>query len=287
MGLYTNLTGLHNGLYSNDISVSKKYLFDFHPGAYVGYSCQRLSSLYRGAAIQCTFTGYGDVDVPFLGSTIDYGFIAQRADNLTVTVKKIYDQSGNGRHAILGTAAKIEIYNSTTGLNFQTNKKYLQFQIYGNIGYNVSNPSLSESNYTVYTSFLPNTDYSSRTLQYMFDTQTGRLIIAGCALTAGKPGYYDGTWNTSTAAVNLSEQYLTWALGYPVGNIYRNLTNIYSGSYTKKAIGGSVAMGDGYDLSGVADFSGNMNDFIIYPSCHPIDKITGIIHLRNQVFNIL
>lgn len=99
---------------------------------------------------------------------------------------------------------------------------------------------------------------------YLFDTQTGRLVLwsPGPALHVG---FYDGTVrDSSTAASTAGLEVYEFNLASGSAVLRRNGTSILSTGYTQTAIGGAVSLGSDYTGSANPSFDGQIAEVIVY-----------------------
>lgn len=129
----------------------------------------------------------------------------------------------------------------------------------------LTNPA---GNYTFFIA-LKQSD-TSELSDYVFDTQTGRLILA-YPYTANNIGYYDGVWSGTPLTYNDFIN-LSFILNNSGSSIYKDNTLLTSGlAYTQRAIGGNVAIGSNY--VGANPFGGVMENFMIYNKVLPMQEI--------------
>ena len=100
-------------------------------------------------------------------------------------------------------------------------------------------------------------------LGYLFDAQTGRLVLASEGPNTGEVGFYDGEW-TYGSYLGTGWKLISFILdGSSNGVIYVNGVFDGSGAYTQKAIGGARAIGSRYDGSATY-FNGDIGEIIVY-----------------------
>lgn len=126
--------------------------------------------------------------------------------------------------------------------------------------------ALSQASGDLTAFFVISPDSSSNFGNYLFDTQTGRLVLADNVSTSGgHPGWYDGSWHQWSGLQVFGEAcVLEYNLASGSGVLYRNDQAILSASYTQQAIGGAVALASSYDGTPGACFDGRISEVIIY-----------------------
>lgn len=119
-------------------------------------------------------------------------------------------------------------------------------------------------------------------IQYLFDTETGRLVIATLTDTSGKVGWYDGTWR-SIANAAAGFQILCWNLtSGGNGEIFRNGTSLGTAAYSAKAIGGVIGLFQVYD-QWTAWVVGDLAEFIVYDSAlGAVDRVSIENYLNSK-----
>lgn len=106
---------------------------------------------------------------------------------------------------------------------------------------------------------------STAATNYLFDSQTGRLIFA-TGSGSGSPGklaFFDGAWH-DIANATTGWQILTWVLtSGGNGEIFRNGTSLGTAAYTAKAIGGTTALFAAFDNGGNR-MSADIGDVLLF-----------------------
>ena len=162
-------------------------------------------------------------------------------------VARWQDKSGNARHATQSTSSKrpVRKTNQQNGLD--------ALQLDGANGCFGISMSLGASNWTYFFAVRPATSSSNNNVRYLFDSETGRLIVAQHASGSyNSVGFFDGTWKEVALATTAS-QVLTYKLDSSGTNarIYRNGVAVGSAaSYTQKSIDGAVGLFSAYDQAG-------------------------------------
>jgi len=96
----------------------------------------------------------------------------------------------------------------------------------------------------------------------LFDTATGRLMIATLSNPANTVGWYDTGWK-SIAAATTNFEILTWVLtSGGNGEVFRNGVSLGTAAYTARAIGGATTLLSRND--GLANLSADLGEFLIY-----------------------
>lgn len=104
---------------------------------------------------------------------------------------------------------------------------------------------------------------STTALQYLFDTESGRLVIAH-SFTGNNVAWFDGTSHLIAPATT-GAQRLVYIFSGSTGTIYRDNASLGSDSHTATAIGGAVAIQASY--SGVGgNFNGDLSALCIIGS---------------------
>jgi len=177
-------------------------------------------------------------------------------------VARWQDKSNNARHATQSTSSKrpVRKTNQQNGLD--------ALQLDGaNDCFGIS-MSLGASNWTFFFAVRPATSSTPSDVRYLFDSETGRLIVAQHASGSyNSVGFFDGTWKEVALATTAS-QVLTYKLDSSGTNarIYRNGVAVGSAaSYTQKSIGGAVGLFAGYEQAG-APADGLVYEVLLYSS---------------------
>lgn len=166
--------------------------------------------------------------------------------------------------AVKGTANDYSVsQNNGTPTNVLFNRVGADF----NGSTDISVTGLTSTNGTYTFSMWAKSSFADSTTDYLFDTQSGRLIIAWFGNTNGKIGYYDGSWHEPGDAPNDGAwHHIVFLLDgvNSEGKVYIDGTQLgATQTYTSKNIGGNVNIGGFY--SGAANnFTGNIKDFRIY-----------------------
>lgn len=86
--------------------------------------------------------------------------------------------------------------------------------------------------------------------QFLLDSQTGRLVIESeYNGVAGHVAYFEGTDGAQDAgAAYDGPQILTFDLRVGSGKVYRNGQLIFTGAYTRTALGGTIVLGGAYNI---------------------------------------
>lgn len=104
---------------------------------------------------------------------------------------------------------------------------------------------------------------ANTTLEYLFDTATGRLIMAFQAGTITKMGWNDGAWKEPGIAIT-GWQILTFVLTSGAnGEIFRNGVSLGTAAYTATAVGGATVLGAKH-TAGANWFPGDIGEFLVY-----------------------
>ena len=168
-------------------------------------------------------------------------------------VYQINDKSGNSKNAVQTTEAKRYAYK----VNIKNSLSVLSSNdVQG--GYSLTGLTSTSGSYTFFFVF----DRLS-TANWMFDTQTGRFVLA----TSNSGNY---SWNDPGGWHNIASTTTGWqSLTYHFtsggnGVIYKNGSSLGSAAYTTRNIGGRVGLFSDYTVIGTK--SGNHSEIIIYDS---------------------
>jgi hypothetical protein len=184
------------------------------------------------------------------------------------------DQSGNGKDGLQATAGKRGLLK----LNIQNGRPVVRLDGVDD-WYVLTGLTHASGPRTVFAAVgLP--DYSAATLKYLFDSATGRLILAAASDVAAQVGWFDGAWKKpGTPATTTGFQVLTWDLQTGTGEMLRNGTSLGTAAYTNVAIGGAVGLGASSD--GAGSFSApDIGEFLIYPALTVAQRNQVISYLR-------
>ena len=181
------------------------------------------------------------------------------------------DKSGNGYHATQTNAT----YKPTYKTNIKNGLSVARSD--GNDMLSLSPVSTSGS----YTFFFVYTVPDNGTDDWLFDTQSGRLVLAH--------DYGDGVaWNATVwrkiAALQTGWQILTFSfVSGGNGTIYRDGASLGSAGYSAKNIGGSSRLFGAYDSLGSNGIIGDFAEVIIYESAlTETDRGTVHTYLNNK-----
>lgn len=143
-------------------------------------------------------------------------------------------------------------------------------------------PSAASGNYTAFLVFTPVSQFGG---QYIFDSQTGRLIIGARSATTGDSGWFDGAWREGSGTLATNQLHLiTYQLNSTgtSGNVTIDGANVVNAVYTAKAIGGSIGFGGNFSLSG-SFITGYVGEFRLYPSDIGATRIATVTaYLKNK-----
>lgn len=101
------------------------------------------------------------------------------------------------------------------------------------------------------------------TQKYLFDTQTGRLVITLYINVANRIGWFDAAWrNIAASAGNF--QILSWVLtSGGNGEIFRNGASLGTAPYTARAIGGKIGLFSDFNYNSRFPLC-DLGEFLIY-----------------------
>lgn len=130
--------------------------------------------------------------------------------------------------------------------------------------WNITGVTAASGAKTVYVVTKPTSAVA--TLQYFFDAQTGRFILAHLTNTS-KLAYNDGSGFVVNATPTTNNQILSFVLGSGTGTIYRDGASLGSAAYVNQALGGASAIGS--VNNGIsAFFAGLIGAIYIYNAEH-------------------
>lgn len=126
------------------------------------------------------------------------------------------------------------------------------------------------------------TNPGGTSLHYVFDSATGRLILAGMTDVTLQTGWFDGAWKKPTTPATVDGfQILTWDLQVGTGEMLRNGTSLGTAAYTSVALGAASGLGASND--GLGSFIGmDMGEFLIYPALTAAQRNQVIAYLRGR-----
>lgn len=164
------------------------------------------------------------------------------------------DKSGGGHNATQSTAAARPVLRQDVSGAY-----YLAFD--GIDDYMVVNGLTS--GVTPITAHFGYVSTVGGTGDFLIDIQTGQIILAANGSVANNIGFFDGAW-TQALYDPLSLTVATFDLNSASGRISVNGTTLLdvAGSYTEKAIGGTINLGGNYQNTG-ARFTGNLYQTIL------------------------
>jgi hypothetical protein len=253
-------------------------LLDTYTGAAAAYSLRKLSSSYSGPAIRVRRDNDNlETDINFnIFGGLDTVSLAAHCGSNNGYVTNWYDQSSNSNDATQTTAGnQPKIYDGTTGVVTENGKPALSFDG-SNDKFQIGSSISATSNYA-FAWVQKRTTASG----WLFDTETGRLVVSN-----GSNGlYYDGAWK-GTAQTSTTHNVNFLSLVSPSsGNYYENGTNTQSGlSYSQTAMSGPTAIG-GHKSVTSNQIDGTLQEFIIYNSDQSKDR-TNIEDNINTFYSI-
>ncbi len=157
------------------------------------------------------------------------------------------DQSGNGKDLVQATEAS----RPTLKLASQCNLPVLQFDSTNDFMVFSSSPGLPSGGYTIFAAITGPTIATGG--RWLIDSETGRLVFAlrsARVTNDPKAGYFDaGGWKDIADGTS-HFQILRWVLSGTSGEMFRNRMSIGTGTYSARAMGGTVAVGANYSGSG-------------------------------------
>jgi hypothetical protein len=104
--------------------------------------------------------------------------------------------------------------------------------------------------------------------EYLFDTQTGRLLLYHRHTADGNIYYYDGASRAFATAATTGLQLQSWVIDDANSTFYRNGTAVGSNpAYTQRAIGGAVGLCTDYGSS-TGYWAGDMAAMSIHTGAH-------------------
>ena len=113
--------------------------------------------------------------------------------------------------------------------------------------------------------------------RYLFDVQTGRLVLANANGTNGAVCYYDGVWKYSTTANSLGWKLVEFHLvpgGTSTITVNGVLQTLSATTFANLAIGGAITIASNYDGS-AGFFNGWIGEIRIYTSALSAGDITS------------
>lgn len=188
--------------------------------------------------------------------TLLYWLDASDTDFFTLSgseVTQVFDKSGNNFNST-DDASRRPIFDSV-GLNGLPT-----FTFASGDRINITGITASARNYTAFAVLSPT---SVGTSQFVFDSLTGRLVLAHTTSTAGgRLGYYDGSYKDIDLA-RKGNQIIRWDLNSTGATVYRNGFYANAGAYTQTAIGSTTSVGAAYNGAGNY-FIGSISELLIY-----------------------
>lgn len=166
------------------------------------------------------------------------------------------DQSGQGNDFTATAPTRPTLIASHAALNSQPAVDFLD----GGANYFNTAMTHAASDYTI----VAVVDILSVAAdRFLFDTETGRLLLA--TQRSSKPGYFDAAYRLASSNTVTGAQSLTWSLeASSSGELFRDNASIGGGlSYTQRAIGGAVKLGGVYSTTG-DPFNRYLSEFLIY-----------------------
>ncbi len=136
------------------------------------------------------------------------------------------------------------------------------------------------ADYTFYLVCRPD-DTGTGSIQVMFDSATGRLILAHMHTASANVRHFDGSYRDHLIASTAGWQVQTWKLqASPGAEFWRDGAQLSSAiSYTQLALGGTTVIGSA-NGGGSWNWDGAMAEFLIYNVGHAdatIDKVNGYL----------
>ena len=178
------------------------------------------------------------------------------------SVARWQDKSGNGIHCTQSTSG----YRAVRKIAQQNGFDALLFD--GVDDRFFLSPSFSAGNWTFFFACKPATSSRGAGGRYIFDTQTGRILLAqhdAVTVPYSSVSSYVTAWNEHAVSTT-ANQVLCWRLNSTgtAGQVYRNGTQIGSDfSYSQRAIGGNTAIGGDYS-GGDAMIDGYLYEVLVY-----------------------
>ena len=166
----------------------------------------------------------------------------------------IEDKSGNSNDAVQATTANKPLYK--TGI--QNGLSIGRFDG-ANDWMSLAGMTVPLGSYTVFAVYNP---ADIATTQYIFDVETGRLVLAHTLSATVNVGWYDGTAR-EIAAATTDIQLLTFHLtSGGNGEVFRNASSLGTAAYAAKAIGDAVGLFSRYD--GADLMEGDCFELLLY-----------------------
>ncbi|MEA3272906.1 MAG: LamG domain-containing protein, partial [Patescibacteria group bacterium] len=228
---------------------------------------QIAEDMMAGAPATSNRVEASDGDGPASGPVLYYKFddlhMATTSDysNVRAIVK---DQSGRGNHG--------EVYNATSTPGKFGNA--LGFD--GALDY-VDLPNFSSTAQTYTFSMWVKSPIADGTTDYLFDTATGRFLLAFFGTTSGQIGFYDGAMKNFGDAPNDGEwHHLVWLFdsSASTGKLYIDGSQFgNTQSYTAMNISGNVKIGSHNDPPIGSWYTGKIDEFKIYEYLLDEDEI--------------
>ena len=193
------------------------------------------------------------------------------------TLTNIADRSGQGNNGNLSGFTSTTTAPGRVGqaLNFDGKDD--------GTGDSVRLPSFSSTAQTYTFSMWTKSGQANDVGKYLFDSETGRLVIGFMTGTVGKIGYFDGAvWHDMANTPNdNSWHHVVFVLnsGNSTGSYYKDGVFVNSDTYTGTNIGGQVRIAGRYDGSNAFYYQGMLDDFRIYNRALSAAEVTRLYQI--------
>lgn len=235
-------------------------LLDDYPGAILAMSLRKLRTAYTGAAIRVRRSSDNvEQDIGFVGEDLDTASLLSFCGASNGHVVTFYDQSGGGFNFSQSIAANQPLIVESGVLNVQGAKPIIEFSSAStNFLRTTATIKSTVSNYFV--TAVQRRDING--LQYLFDTQTGRIVLDYSSNTwfTGTGGNTSGTLSGYIGTYHVAVFNMKNSTGY----FRRNGTTLLSSTpYNQRAISVGTALGS-VSSGGANWIDGGVSEFIIW-----------------------
>ncbi len=174
------------------------------------------------------------------------------------TGTSVYDRSGNGNYGLMMNMDEREDYVAGKygkALDFDGSDDYIDMDTF----------SSTSGSYTF--NMWVNSSRADETLDYLFDSESGRFVLGFFTNTSGQIGFFDGSWKNFGSAPNDGKwHHLSFVFDGSNSTAELYVDGVQFGSsqsYSSKNIGGNIALGT-YHSGGSSTYKGQIDEVKIY-----------------------